>query len=75
MPFLGIFEMYLCYLPLVRNSVVTKAHKIAVKLGVAFSGESDLPLEGTDRYTIMHSDFSILGICTGRSTVELHLEE
>ena len=46
MPFLGIFKTYLCYFPLLRNSTVTEAHKITVKVSVAIGGESDLPLEG-----------------------------
>ena len=49
MLFPGIFKTNLCNLPLLRNSAVTGAHKIAVKVGVAIMGESDLPLEGIDR--------------------------
>ena len=46
MPFLGTFQTYLCYFPLLRNSAVTEAHKITVKVSEAIVGESDLPLEG-----------------------------
>ena len=49
MLFPGIFKTYLCYLPLLRNSAVIATHKIAVKVGVAIMGESDLPLEDIDR--------------------------
>ena len=49
MLFPGTFKTYLCYLPLLRNSTDTVTYKIAVKVGVAIMGESDLPLEGIDR--------------------------
>ena len=47
--FPGIFETYLCHVPLLRNSAVIATHKIAVKVGVAIMGEPDLPLEDIDR--------------------------
>ena len=47
--FLAFLKTYLCYLPLLRNSAITGVHKIAVKVGVAIMGESDLPLEGIDQ--------------------------
>ena len=63
--------MYACVYAVVIIIVLENRSKV----GVAIMGDSDLPLEDIDRYKIVHSNFSMLRICSGHSIAELHLEK